>query len=132
MSLIHILSCFYMFIVHKLKIWYFCNGAWEAANILSLLVSRWEWSFDNISIDQFTYQYTPFHCQTYRQIKWVFHGSSKVWYKGIFERSIFTSRIQHHFVAHEILYRMVYNSWGFILTMTKTLIYENPHRSIFA
>jgi hypothetical protein len=28
--------------------------------------------------------------QTQRQIKWVFHDSSKMWYRGIFERSIFT------------------------------------------
>ena len=31
--------------------------------------------------------------QTQRQVKWVFHGSSKVRYREIFERSIFIAGI---------------------------------------
>ena len=46
-----------------LIIWILCLLAQEAANILNLLVSRWEQSLQNVSGTQFAQQYTSFHCE---------------------------------------------------------------------
>ncbi len=44
--------------MHKLKIRYFSCGASEAASILNLLVSRWEWSSENDSTNPSIARYT--------------------------------------------------------------------------
>ena len=48
--------------------------------------------------------------RTQRHIEFIFYGSSEILKREIFEGSIFISRIQHHFVAYKISYRLVYNS----------------------
>jgi hypothetical protein len=52
-----------MHIMHNLEIEYLCLGTPMAANILNLLVSRWEWSFAHHTVIYLAYQYTPFHCK---------------------------------------------------------------------
>ena len=42
-------------------------------------------------------------------------------FNQIFHFEMFSQCFIYHFVAREILYRMAYNSWGFVLTMTRKL-----------
>ncbi len=59
-----------MHIMHNLEIEYLCLGTPMAANILNLLVSRWEWSFAHHTVIYLAYQYTPFHCKHRVNLDW--------------------------------------------------------------
>ena len=65
----------------------FLIDASEAANILNLLSSQLQWSFENSSDNQFVQQYTPFHCE-WKSSSQQFPSLGTKWHASKFEETI--------------------------------------------